>query len=87
MRRSIEYENARFISNKSLLEQYRTYDRTSEKYESLQIATIRKDINALCPSANTELRLDNRRGVTLPHIDVARKEFEAWIGCAVPWGD
>ena len=87
MRRSIEYENARFISNKSLLEQYRTYDRTSEKYESLQTATIRQDINALCPSANTKLRPDNRRGVTLPHIDVARKEFEAWIGCAVPWGE
>lgn len=83
----VEYENAMFISNKKLLEHYRNYDRTSEKYESLQNATIRQDINAMCPSADTTRRQDNLRGVTLPHIDVARKEFEAWIGCSVPWGE
>ena len=82
---SLAYDDEVFITTNDLLQYYRGYDPISERFESLQASSIKKKINEICPSANTEKREDSKRGIGFPDIVTARDEFDKWIGYKVPW--
>jgi len=81
------YEGELFVSSQALNANYRSYNRTAERYEGIQAKTMREEIKTLCPSANTSKREDNKRGFLFPKIEVARKEFETHLGCIVNWDE
>jgi hypothetical protein len=81
------YFSACFQQNGKILEWYKDYDRTAEKYESLQVSTIHHKIKQICPSADINKRKDNKRGIEFPSLDTARKEFEDWMDFKIRWID
>ena len=82
---SLDYGDGMFVTSQALIEKYKDYNHTAERYDSIQTKTIRDEIKVLCPSADTSKRQDNKRGFFFPKIEVARKEFETHIGCKVNW--
>ena len=80
---SLPYEGALFLSSHTLTQRYKDYNHIAERYEAIQAKTIREEIKVLCPSADTQKRQDNKRGILFPEIGLARKEFEAFIGWSV----
>ena len=84
---SLDYEGEMFVTSQALIEKYKDYNHAAERYEAIQSKTIREEIKTLCPSADTTKRQDNKRGILFPEIGVARKEFEAYIGCPVNWDE
>ena len=82
---SLDYEDGMFVTSQVLIEKYKDYNHAAERYDSIQTKTIREEIKILCPSADNTKRQDNKRGFLFPKIEVARKEFETYIGCAVNW--
>ena len=77
------YEPAH-IANSHLLNLYREYDKTAERHEPMQLQTVKEKLRLICPSAQGK-RVDNKRCLSYPHIDAARKEFEEFIGCEIDW--
>jgi len=84
---SLSYEDGMFVTSQVLIEKYKDYNHTAERYEAIQAQTIREEIKILCPSTDTKKRQDNKRGFLFPKIEVARKEFETHIGCTVNWDE
>jgi hypothetical protein len=84
---SLDYEDGVFVTSQALIEKYKDYNHIAERYESIQAKTIRDEIKILCPSADNTKRQDNKRGFLFPIIEVARKEFEVFVGCNVNWED
>ena len=84
---SLPYEGALFLSSHTLTQRYKDYNHIAERYEAIQAKTIREEIKVLCPSADTQKRQDNKRGILFPEIGLARKEFEAFIGWSVNWDE
>ena len=84
---SLSYEEELFVSSHALTRKYKDYNHAAERYEAIQAKTIREEIKALCPSADTSKRQDNKRGILFPEIGVARKEFETYIGSTVNWDE
>ena len=76
-----------FVASQALIEKYKEYNRTAEKYEYIQTKTIHDEIKLLCPAADNTKRQDNKRGILFPEIGVARKEFEVYIGHTVNWDE
>jgi hypothetical protein len=81
------YGEVAFVSSQSLTDKYLGYNHIAERYESIQAKTIRDEIKILCPSADDTKRQDNKRGFLFPKIEVARKEFEVFVGCTVNWDE
>jgi hypothetical protein len=79
-----QWSEACWISSQELKSKYLDYDKNSQRHQSAQKGAIYHDLKQLCPSSS-ETRKDDKRGVALPHIDVARKEFEAWFGHVLQW--
>lgn len=84
---SLDYEDGMFVTSQVLIEKYKDYNHTAERYEAIQAQTIREEIKILCPSTDTKKRKDNKRGFLFPKIEVARKEFETHIGCTLNWDE
>ena len=84
---SLDYEDGMFVTSQALIEKYKDYNHTAERYNSIQTKTIHDEIKILCPSADNTKRQDNKRGFLFPKIEVARKEFETHIGCTVNWDE
>ena len=84
---SLDYEDGMFVTSQVLIEKYKDYNHTAERYDSIQTKTIHDEIKILCPSADNTKRQDNKRGFLFPKIEVARKEFETHIGCTVNWDE
>lgn len=82
---SLDYSDGVFVTSQALIEKYKDYNHTAERYDAIQTKTIRDEIKELCPSADIGKRQDNKRGFLFPRIEVARKEFESFIGCKVNW--
>jgi hypothetical protein len=51
---SLRYEDGVFVTSHGLTEKYKDYNHTAERYEAIQAKTIRDEIKALCPSADTK---------------------------------
>jgi hypothetical protein len=84
---SMRYEDEVFVTSHGLTKKYKDYNHAAERYEAIQAKTIREEIKGLCPSADTKKRQDNKRGFLFPKIEVARNEFETYIGCTVNWDE
>ena len=76
--RSLPLYEPSFIEGKDLLARYKNHDRNSERYESVQISNVYQEILKVCPSAKRDKK--NKRGLSYPHIDIAREEFEEYVG-------
>ena len=77
-----------FVSSSSILECYLAFDKQSGKYEPVQMTAITKSIKQLCPSADSTRRRGgegNKRGFQLPPLEIARREFEEYLGGKVDW--
>jgi hypothetical protein len=90
---AIRWDEPVFMPTGELLAMYKKFDKQAGRYESVQEGAVSESIRKLCPSAQRKTRRvdtlsavnKQRRGFDLPSIETARKEFEAYIGCAIPW--
>ena len=81
---STNWEDKFFISLNDLKYCYKEHDYQAQKYKTIQNEDIKSSINKLIPSAQ-EHRTATSRGFNLPHINLARKEFEEIVGKTVDW--
>jgi hypothetical protein len=78
----------RFIASKILINSYRESDRNSDRYSTIQLNQISMILKKLCPSMSlTRASIDNelKRGYKVPKLDIARREFEQYIGSEIDW--
>jgi hypothetical protein len=85
-----------FAPSIELLDNYKGYNKAAEKYQPLQASQIQEAITRACPSAITGVResvtdmgkrVFQRRGIRLPSLNVARKDFGTYIGESLVWDD
>jgi hypothetical protein len=88
---SIErWEGAIFVSTQSLIDQYKGFNKNADRYSPIQANTISTALEKLCPSASqtrSSLNGLQQRGYQLPAIQIARSEFESYIGASLDWGE
>jgi hypothetical protein len=90
-----DYENAIwtipvFRSTNSLTRAFKEFDKQAGRFAAVQQAEVVETIKKVCPSAEPSRKMINnkqQRGFDLPSIEVARKEFESYLGCTVDWED
>jgi len=82
--RDTSWIEPKFLRSADIKQCYLRSNKQAERYESIQERAIYSELAQICPSAN-KVRQDNRHGLSLPHIDVARAEFEQWIGDKLSW--
>ena len=89
---AIDWLQPRFLATAILIQQYKAFDKNSERYASTQGQYISSRLAILCPSAKN-MRGKNPysdtqvRGYNLPNLAIARQEFEKAIGSPVEWVD
>jgi len=79
-----------FISTQCLIDRYRASNKNAERYNTVQTNTINVLLNKLCPSAlqvRCSLSGVQQRGYQLPAIQIARREFESYIGALLDWNE
>ena len=82
------WQESMFISTKSLTAAYEKHARKYRQYDSIQSTEIKKGLAVWCPDAHEKRKKagnEHRRGYQLPHIDLARENFEEAIGGKVDW--
>lgn len=82
------WQDGMFISTKSLTTAYENHAQKYRQYESIQSAEINKGLAIWCPDARQDRKQINKeqqRGYQLPHIDLAKENFEKAIGGKVDW--
>ena len=85
-----EWKASVFISTQSLLDKYKATNKNAERYNTVQTNTINVLLNKLCPSAlqvRCSLSGVQQRGYQLPAIQIARREFESYIGALLDWNE
>jgi hypothetical protein len=85
-----EWKASVFISTQSLLDKYKATNKNAERYNTVQTNTINVLLNKLCPSAlqvRCSLSGVQQRGYKLPAIQIARREFESYIGALLDWNE
>jgi hypothetical protein len=83
-----EWEGSKFISTQGLIDNYKASNKNAERYNSLQSNIINTLLKKLCPSASqarSSLSGTQQRGFQLPTIQIARSEFETYIGAPLDW--
>lgn len=78
------WQQGDFVQASTIVSNYKEYDRSANRYIAPQSSTIYKELAKMCPSAKAR-RHDNKRGVELPALDQARKEFELYLGDGIEW--
>ena len=82
------WQESMFISTKSLTAAYEKHARKYRQYDSIQSAEINKGLAFWCPDAcqdRKQINNEQQRGYQLPHIDLAKENFEEAIGGKVDW--
>ena len=67
---------------------FEKHARKYRQYDSIQSAEINKGLAIWCPDARQDRKQINneqQRGYQLPHIDLAKENFEEAIGGKVDW--
>lgn len=87
-----EWSEPRFVSSYALMRQYKSFDKNSERFASIQASHIATKISKLCGSARSGRSKDPHggkqvRGFYLPSLTTARQEFEKVLGGSVTWSD
>ena len=89
-----QWKETPFKPNAKIVRQYRAFDRSAQRFQTVQVAEVVDRLMLLCPSASkTRKQVKSgpsnetkyARGIQLPTIDVAREDFEGWLGGAVRW--
>ena len=82
------WQESMFISTKSLTAAYEKHAQKYRQYVSIQSTEINKGLAIWCPDAcqdRKQINNEQQRGYQLPHIDLARENFESAIGGKVDW--
>ena len=85
-----EWRASVFISTQSLIDKYKASNRNAERYNTVQTNTVNTLIQKLCPSAvkkRSGSSHSQARGFQLPAIQIARREFEIYIGVPLQWDE
>lgn len=89
-----EWTGPAFMPTSTLIDWYRDFYKTSQRYQTVQTAEVTASIQRLCPSAQPGRQIwkppgvgtgRQKRGLNLPDLATARSEFERVIGGKVPW--
>ncbi|MDA9902575.1 DUF5906 domain-containing protein [Gammaproteobacteria bacterium] len=76
------------IATDDLRDAIREFDRGAERYKPISAAKLKPDLKKIFPTARDSRFQDggkSRRGIELPAIQQARKDFEKNTGCAIEW--
>ena len=83
-----------FVSTNTLIENYMDHNKQAQKHQTVQSTDVNTVVRRLCPSAKPDRQTitrfghpspSQRRGLQLPDIATARREFESAMGGSVPW--
>lgn len=89
-----DWNVATFVPTSSLVDHYKEYNKQAQRYQTVQSTDVTTEVHRLCPSAKPQRQLfkhpghtstSQRRGLQLPNIATARREFESAMGGSVPW--
>lgn len=84
----LSHEWPSFVGTATLLNIFKDAEKNMRSYKILIERDVVNYMGKLCPSATREQRKEHShrmRGWCLPPLDVARKEFEKYIGDIVEW--
>ena len=82
------WSNGQFISTSQLIAGFKHFDKNAERYHAIQSQALATKMEKICPSASrsrSQTKGTQERGYDLPHIDVARREFDVAMGGGVDW--
>lgn len=77
-----------FVSSQSIIQLFLGADQNTRTYKQFIDRDLVSLMTKICPSAQREQRMDGihrRRGYALPSIEVARENFEKYIGDSLEW--
>ena len=76
------------IATDDLKEVIRQFDPSAARYKPISASKLKPDLKKIFPSAEDK-RLQfggkSRRGIVLPSINQARKDFDKHVGCPIDW--
>lgn len=90
------WATGKFISTNNLLDNYRDFNKSAEKYHALQVSQIHETLKRISPKVQTGIResftdwrekVYQRRGIRLPNLNDARSDFGTYIGESLVWED
>ena len=86
----IDWSEPVFVSTDKLVKGYKHANKNAERYTTVQSEGIAETLRKVCPSAkktkSTEMHGSTRkRGYKLPHVCVARQDFERHLGANIDW--
>ena len=78
----VPYVDEPLITTAKIKEYFTLYDKKAENWGALQQKQIKGLIKKIFPSAKVDdsQRLDNKRAIRFPSLDVARQEFQIYLG-------
>lgn len=85
-----QWDVPQFRSTQILIDKFKEYDKNAGRYNPIQQQQISSTLKTICPSAvASRKKISNKqeRGYELPHIDIARKDFEMMLGTSVIWDE
>ena len=77
-----------FISSASLLRLFNESEKNTRTYKTIIDRDVVAFMAKICPSAKREQGMEGsfrRRGYLLPTLEIARSDFEKYIGDGVEW--
>ena len=79
-----------FVSTSTLVKGYKHANKNAERYATVQSEVIAATLLKVCPSAKKTRSAEahgtaRKRGYELPHISVARRDFDRYLGCNIDW--
>ena len=84
----VEWEDDQFLATRTLLDQYELFRIGTRTYRTVGSHDLGEALRRLCPSARQERRQiggKRQHGYALPSLQIAREEFERYIGGSVVW--
>ena len=76
------------VATEDLKDAMTEFDKSAERYRPMSASKLKPDLIKIFPTAKSTRFQDsnkNRRGIELPAIHQARKDFEQHIGCIIEW--
>ena len=76
------------IATNDLRDAVREFDRGVERFKPMSATKLKPDLRKIFPTAQDPRFQEggkSQRGIELPAIQQARKDFEKHTGCAIEW--
>jgi hypothetical protein len=89
-----DWSGPMFVPTSTLLDNYKEHNKQAQKHQTVQSTDVSTVVRRLCPSSKPDRQTitrfghtspSQRRGLQLPDIAIARREFESAMGGSVPW--